>query len=156
MDTLEYLNKLKEKIIKKNLGMFWLMVDREDFKPLKNYSDKQLKDLFKNKIKYYAGKKITMVKFYVDNREISIKKNDSLVHLVFSIKEISDRGLLDDTGLSLNVSYYQDDLAIKKPTLKVIQRFMKLCSNKILRSSVIGGIKYSELIKKLVDKKIKF
>ena len=51
--TLDYLNKLAKKIEDKDLEVFWLLVDREDFKPLKNYSDKQLKKLFKNKIKYY-------------------------------------------------------------------------------------------------------
>ena len=156
MDTLDYLNKLSKKIKEKKLQVFWLMVDREDFKPLKNYSDKELKELFKNKIKYYAGKRIATVKFYVDNKESSIKKNESLVHLVFGIRTISDRGLFDETGLSLKVLYYQDDLDIKKPTLKDVQRFMKLCADKILRSSVFGGIKFSELMKKLEDKKIKF
>ena len=156
MDTLEYLNKLKEKIIKKKLGMFWLMVDRDDFKPLKNYTDKELKELFKSKIKYYAGKRIATVKFYVDNNESNLTKNDSLIHLVFGIRTISDRGLFDETGLSLKVIYYKDDLDIKKPTLKDVQRFMKLCADKILRSSVFGGIKFSALMKKLEDKKIKF
>ncbi len=156
MSTLEYLNKLAKKIEDKDLEVFWLMVDREDFKPIKNHSDKQIKELFKNKIKYYSGKRIAIVKFYVDNREVSIKKNDSLVHLVFDIRTISDRGTLHDTGSSLKVKYYQDDLDKKKPTLKDVQRFMKLCADDILRSSVIGGHKYSDLIKKLKTQKIKF
>ena len=132
------------------------MVDRDDFKPIKNHSDKQLKELFKNKIKYYSGKRIATVKIFVKNRESSINNNDSLVHLVFGIRTISDRGTLNSTGSSLLVRYYQDDLDKKKPTLKDVQRFMKLCADDILRSSVIGGHKYSDAIKKLYDKKIKF
>jgi hypothetical protein len=156
MDTLEYLNKLSKKIKEKDLQVFWLMVDREDFKPIKNHSDKQLKELFKKKIKYYAGKRIATIKFFVDNKESSINKNESLVHLVFGIRKISDRGLLNETGLSLKVRYYQDDLNVKKPTLKDAQRFMKLCADETLRSSVIGGHKYSDLIKKLDTLNIKF
>ena len=132
------------------------MVDREDFKPIKNHSDKQLKELFKNKIKYYAGKRIAIVKFFVKNREASINNDDSLVDLVFDIRIISDRGTLNDTGSSLLIKYYQDDLDKKKPTLKDVQRFMKLCADDILRSSVIGGHKYSDAMKKLKTQKIKF
>ena len=156
MDTLEYLNKLREKIENKDLEVFWLMVDREDFKPLKNYSDKQLKELLKKKIKYYEGKRIANVKIFVKNKESYIKKNDSLVELVFDIRKISDRGFLNDTGLSLLVKYYQDDLDKKKPTLKDVQRFMKLCADDILGSTVIGGLKYLDLMKDLKTKKIKF
>ena len=156
MSTLEYLNKLSAKIEDKDLEVFWLMVDREDFKPIKNHSDKQLKELLKKKIKYYEGKRIANVKIFVKNKESYIKKNDSLVELVFDIRKISDRGFLNDTGLSLLVKYYQDDLDNKKPTLKDVQRFMKLCADKTLRSSVIGGHKYSELIKKLEIQKIIF
>jgi hypothetical protein len=126
MDTLDYLNKLRKKIEDKDLKVFWLMVDREDFKPIKNHSDKQLKELFKSKIKYYSGKRIATVKFYVDNRESSTKNNDSLVHLVFGIRTISDRGTLNSTGSSLKIIYYQDDLNKKKLTLKDVQRF--ICS----------------------------
>jgi hypothetical protein len=156
MSTLDYLNKLSKKIKEKKLQVFWLMVDREDFKPIKIDSDKQIKELFKNKIKYYAGKRIAIVKFFVKNKESYIEKNDSLVHLVFDIRKISDRGALNDTGSSLKIKYYQDDLDNNKPTLKDVQRFMKLCADDILRSSVIGGHKYSDAIKKLKIQKIKF
>ena len=187
MSTLEYLNKLRKKIEDKDLEVFWLMVDREDFKPIKNHSDKQIKELFKKKIKYYAGKRIAIVKIFVKNKESYIEKNDSLVHLVFDIRTISDRGMLNDTGSSLKIKYYlhsiefakansimcdcgrriffasqniytphQDDLDIKKPTLKDVQRFTKLCADKILGSTVIGGLKYLDLMKELKTKKIKF
>jgi hypothetical protein len=135
--------------------MFWLLVDRDDFKPLKNYTNKKLKEMFKNKIKYYEGKRIADIKIYVDNKESSINKHESLIHLVFGIWKISDRGLLNSTGQTLKVRYFKDDLDIKKLTLKDVQRFMQLCANNILGSSVIGGIKYSKLVKELEDKKIK-
>jgi hypothetical protein len=156
MSTLDYLNKLSNKIKEKKLQVFWLMVDREDFKPIKIDSDKQIKELFKKKIKYYTGKRIAIVKFFVKNKELYINKNDSLVHLVFDIRTISDRGTLNDTGSSLKVKYYQDDLDKKKPTLKDVQRFMKLCADDILGSTVIGGLKYSDLMKELKTKKITF
>ena len=114
MDTLDYLNKLSKKIKEKKLQVFWLMVDREDFKPLKNYSDKQLKELLKKKIKYYEGKRIANVKIFVKNKESYIKKNDSLVELVFDIRKISDRGFLNDTGLSLLVKYYLHSIEFAK------------------------------------------
>lgn len=156
MDTLEYLNKLREKIENKDLESFWLMVDREDFKPFKNYSDKDLKDLFKKKIKYYAGKRIATIKIFVKNKESYITKNESLVHIVFGIRKISDQGLLNPTGLSLLVKYYKDDLDIKKPTLRDVHRFLQLCGDRTLGSSVIGGLKFSKLMKELATKKIKF
>ena len=80
MDSLEYLNKLKEKIIIIKSDMFWLIFDRENFKQLKNYSDKEL---FKSRIKYYADKKITIVNFYIDNKESNIKKNYSWYSILF-------------------------------------------------------------------------
>jgi hypothetical protein len=156
MDTLDYLNKLAEKIENKDLEVFWLMVDRDDFKPFKNYSDKELKNLFKKKIKYYEGKRIATIKIYVKNKQSCIDKNDSLVELVFGIFKIDYNGSLDDTGMSLLVKYYKDDLDIKKPALKDVQRFMKLCANNILGSSVIGGVKFTKLMTELKNKKIKF
>jgi hypothetical protein len=156
MDTLDYLNKLAEKIENKDLEVFWLMVDRDDFKPFKNYSDKELKNLFKKKIKYYEGKRIATIKIYVKNKQSCIDKNDSLVHIVIGIRKIDYNGSLDDTGLSLKIRYFKDDLDIKKPTLKDVQRFMKLCGEKKLKSSVIGGHKYSDAIKKLDAQNIKF
>ena len=84
------------------------------------------------------------------------KKNESLVDLVFGINKISETGLLVNKAESLLVLYYQDDLENKKINFKDIQRFMKLCADGILNSSVIGGIKYSKAIDKLKEKKIKF
>jgi hypothetical protein len=156
MDIKKYLDKLDEKIDNKRLTMFWLLVDRIDFKPIKNLSDKDFYKKIKDKVNYYAGKRIANVKIYVKNKNSYIKKNDSLVHLVFGIREVSPSGLLSSTGRSLLVLYYQDDLEQNKPTLKDVQRFAKLCSDGILGSSVIGGIKFSKLIGKLKDKKINF
>ena len=156
MDIKKYLDKLDEKIDNKELDNFWLLVDRIDFKPIKGLSDKEFYKKIKNKIKYYAGKRIANIKIYVKNRSSCIKEKDSLVHLVFGIRKISDSGLLVSTGESLKVLYYEDDLEEKKPTLKDVQRFTKLCADGILGSSVIGGIKYSKLMEKLKEKKIKF
>jgi hypothetical protein len=156
MDVKKYLDKLDEKIDNKRLTNFWLLVDRVDFKPIKNLSDKDFYKKIKDKVNYYAGKRIANVTIYVKNKNSYIKKNDSLVHLVFDIRKISPSGLLSDTGRSLKVLYYQDDLEQNKPKLKDVQRFAKLCSDGILGSSVIGGIKFSKLMDKLKDKKIKF
>jgi hypothetical protein len=156
MDVKKYLDKLDEKIDNKRLTNFWLLVDRVDFKPIKNLSDKDFYKKIKDNISYYAGKRVANVTIYVKNKNSYIKKNDSLVHLVFDIRKISPSGLLSDTGNSLKVLYYQDDLVHKKPTLKDVQRFAKLCSDDILGSSVIGGIKFSKLMEKLKDKKISF
>jgi uncharacterized protein YegJ (DUF2314 family) len=156
MDIKKYLDKLDEKIDKKDLDMFWLLVDRIDFKPIKGLSDKIFYKKIKDKIGYYAGKRIANVKIYVKNRDSSIKEHDSLVHLVFDIRKISNSGLLENVPGSLKVLYYQDDLEKNKPTLKDVQRFTKLCADRILGSSVIGGIKFSKLMDKLKEKKIKF
>jgi hypothetical protein len=156
MDIKKYLDKLDEKIDSKNLDMFWLLVDRVDFKPIKDLSDKEFRKKIKDKISYYAGKRISNVKIYVKNRNSCIKEKDSLVHLVFGIRKISDSGLVVPTGRSLKVLYYADDLEKKKPTLKDVQRFMKLCADGVIGSSMIGGIKYSKLMDKLKEKKIKF
>jgi hypothetical protein len=156
MDVKKYLDKLDEKIDNKRLTMFWLLVDRVDFKPIKNLSNKDFYAKIKDNINYYAGKRIASIKIYVKNKNSYIKKNKSLVELVFDIRKISPSGLLSDTGRSLLVLYYQDDLEQNKPTLKDVQRFAKLCSDGILGSSVIGGIKFSKLMDKLKDKKIKF
>ena len=156
MDIKKYLDKLDEKIDNKDLENFWLLVDRRDFKPIKGLSDKEFYKKIKNKINYYAGKRIANVTIYVKNRNSCIKENDSLVELVFDIRKISDSGLLINSPESLLVKYYQDDLEEKKLRLKDVQRFMKLCADSVLGSSVIGGIKFSKLMDKLEDKKIKF
>jgi hypothetical protein len=123
---------------------------------LERLSDKELYKKIKDKVKYYAGKRIAHVTIYVKNRESCIKKKENLVDLVFDIRKISDSGLLVDTGRSLLVLYYQDDLENNKITLKDVQRFMKLSADGILRSSVIGGIKFSKLMDKLKEKNIEF
>lgn len=156
MDIKKYLDKLEEKLEKKDLEEFWVLVDREDFKPIKGLSDKELYKKIKDKLKYYAGKRIAYVKIYVKNRESCIKKNESLVDLVFGIKKISESGLLLNEAETLLVLYYQDDLENHKITLKDTQKFMKLCADGILNSSVIGGIKFSKLMDKLKEKNIKF
>jgi hypothetical protein len=156
MDIKKYLDKLEEKFEKKDLEEFWVLVDREDFKPIKGLSDKELYKKIKDKLKYYVDKRIAYVKIYVKNRESCIKKNESLVDLVFGIRKISETCLLVDTGRTLLVLYYQDDLENHKITLKDVQRFMKLCADGILNSSVIGGIKFSKLMDKLKEKNIKF
>ena len=156
MDIKKYLDKLDEKIDNKNLDMFWLLVDRVDFKPIKDLSDKEFRKKIKDKVSYYAGKRISNVKIYVKNRDSCIKEKDSLVHLVFDIRKITGSGLVFPTGRSLKVLYYDDDLEKKKPTLKDVQRFMKLCADGVLGSSVMGGIKYSKLMDKLKEKKVKF
>ena len=156
MDVKDYLDKFEEKIDNKKLDEFWILVDRDDFKPIKDLSDKELYKKIKDKVKYYAGKRIALVKIFVKNKESSIKANDSLIHLVFDIRKISCTGLLVNVAESLKVLYYQDDLEKKKTTLKDVQRFMKLCADGILNSSVIGGIKYSKLMDKLKEKNIKF
>jgi hypothetical protein len=155
-DTLNYLNKLEAKIEKKDLEDFWMLVDREDFKPIKGLSDKELYKKIKNKLGYYAGKRIALVKINVKNESSYVKNKESLIHVVFDIRKISSSGLLDHTGSSLKVLYYEDDLEKNKLTLKDVHRFMKLCADDILGSSVIGGIKYSKLMVKLKEKKIKF
>ena len=155
MDIKKYLDNLDEKLDKKKLENFWLLVDRIDFKPIKDLSDKEFYKKIKNKVNYYAGKRIANVTIYVKNRASCIKKKESLVNLVFDIRKVSDTGLLDH-GRSLLVLYYEDDLDNKKPTLKDIQKFTKLCADGVLTSSVIGGIKYSKLMDKLQKNNIKF
>ena len=122
----------------------------------KNINDKDLKEKFKNKISYYAGKRIATIKIYVKNRKSAIKKNESLIDLVFDIKKINSLGLLESTPRSLVVLYYQDDIEKKKVSLKDVHKFMKLCADGILGSSVIGGIKFSKLMNTLKEKKIIF
>jgi sulfite reductase alpha subunit-like flavoprotein len=156
MDIKKYLDKLDEKLDNKKLDNFWLLVDRVDFKPIKGLTDKEFRKKIKDKVSYYAGKRIANVTIHVKNRNSCIKKKDSLVHLVFDIRKITDSGLAFDTGDSLKVLYYEDDLEEKKPTLKDVQRFMKLCADGVLGSSTMGGIKYSKLMNKLKEKKIKF
>ena len=74
MDIKKYLDKLEEKLEKEDLEEFWVLVDREDFKPIKGLSDKELYKKIKDKVTYYAGKRIAYVKIYVKNRESCIKK----------------------------------------------------------------------------------
>lgn len=156
MDIQKYLDELNEKIEKKQLEKFWLLVDRDDFKPIKNISDKEFKEKINKKINYYADKRIANIKIYIKNKASYIKKKSSLVELVFDIRKISKTGLLEDTGRTLLVKYYQTDLEKKKVSLKDVQKFMKLCADGHIGSSVIGGIEFSKIIEKLKEKNIKF
>ena len=114
MDVKKYLDKLDEKIDNKRLTNFWLLVDRVDFKPIKNLSDKDFYKKIKDNISYYAGKRVANVTIYVKNKNSYIKKNKSLVELVFDIRKISPSGLLSDTGRSLKVLYYLHSIEFAK------------------------------------------
>jgi hypothetical protein len=155
-ETLDYLNKLHKRVKERQIDQFWMLVDRPDFKPIKNLTNREIREKIENNLKYYAGKRIAIVKINVINDELRVKKNDSLIHLVFDIWKIDSTGYLRSSSESLKVRYYKDDLEKRKLKLKDVHRFMQLCANNILGTSVIGGLKFSVLMKKLEDKKIVF
>ena len=87
MDIQKYLDELNEKIEKKQLEKFWLLVDRDDFKPIKNISDKEFKEKINKKINYYADKRIANIKIYIKNKASYIKKNQVLLNLFLILEK---------------------------------------------------------------------
>ncbi len=150
-----YLDKLQAQIEEKELGYFWIMTDRIDFKPIKEKSAQKVFNYLKNKAGYYKGKKIANVTIVVDKKQI---KADGIVFKYkITIYKIDDDGNVakhtDDTW-GLKVNYKLDDFNIRKFKLKDLHNIIKLCADEEIDSDTFNGMSFRNFIKMLERKKI--
>jgi hypothetical protein len=157
-EMLAYLKELDKKYSKKDMNYFWVMCDNETFKPMKNYSDKEIQNKFMKNPTKYAGRSVAHITIYIKYRIGALIDNDSLIHVIITIFKIQQDGKINySSGVkTLMVLYFKDDLEKKKFKTKDVERFMRLCYDGVLRSEVLNGKPFKVLMKELKKKKIKF
>ena len=146
----EYLQKLTDLVEAKDLERFWVMCDRSDFKPIRK-SKADIRKMLKEKAKHYRGKKIAYISLYCNLGAIKNPKDVAFVITMY-IYEINDKGEIDKTGFDtwgLVINYRLDDLATRKFKIKDLENLMRLCAEKTVRSEILNGISFPNLMKKL-------
>lgn len=157
-DIKKYLKKLEKTLEEKQLESFFIMVDRTDFKPIKGYdSPKELADMFSKKIQYYVGKRVAHISLYTNPN--GLKKNQSIFSIKIVIYKIAESGKfskdpIDVYGLLIN--YEPDDFESRKFLIKDVEKFMRLCSDKVINTDTLNGNWYKVIIKRLKKKGIEF
>lgn len=146
----EYLQKLADLIETKDMERFWILCDRSDFKPIRK-SKSDIKTMLKEKKNHYKGKKIAYISLYCNLKAI---KDQSLKAFVITIHiyEINDNGEIDKTGFDtwgLVINYKLEDLGKRKFKIKDLETLMRLCAEKNVRSEILNGISFTNLMKKL-------
>lgn len=154
----EYIVKLEKLIDDKELDNFWVMCDRVDFKPLKKsqgWTYKIIKKMLKEKAQYYANKKIANINLYTNPKAVQEDKDVFSIRII--IFEIDEDGKInkdeyDNWGFMVN--YKLKDLGVRKFKMKDVEKMMRLCAEKTLRSDAFNGISFTNMMKRLKDKDI--
>lgn len=155
MDFVEYLTHLRTKLRENQLTGFWIMCDRKDFNPIKGLSEPKLEQQMKEKPQYYVGKRIANIRIYVDPSKKTIDNDEMVISVAIVIMHVNDEAELDTSkSRHLTVNYYTEELEERKFKLKDVERMMRLCAAKKLKSDPLNGITFSEVIKKLKKKNI--
>jgi hypothetical protein len=149
-DIETYFFKLKDKLEEKQLKDFWIFPDRSDFKPIKNTTRKQIQSYLKEKVRYYAGKKIANV--YTTFRPRinfnNITEDDFIYRLNIIIFEISEDGSIDTNigdSWDLIIIYNKKELAENHFSLKELDIMIKMASERKIITD-LGGITYNKWI----------
>ncbi len=148
----EYLNKLKNKFVEKDLIDFWVMSDRTDFKPIKNAKKKDIVKFLKSKSQYYGGKHIANVNMIFKFSDISSVPDDKWIFFInITIYLISADGSIDTSiadSWDLNISYNKKELAKNHFTIEELSNMIRYASSRKIISD-IGGITYVDWIRQL-------
>lgn len=156
MELYDYLVDLKDKLEVRDLLHFWVMAERQDFKPMKGYDKKQIKKYLKSKAEYYEGKKIAEVFVYIDPKALT--KNKIAMSIKVVIYLIEEGGAIDKNSNSIWVSainFKEEDLEIQKFKLKLVEQIMKVTTDEIIETDALNGMGYLRFVKKLKKKGIK-
>jgi hypothetical protein len=155
MDFVEYLNNLRKKLRDNQLTDFWIMCNRKDFNPIKGLSEAKLEEMIKEKSQYYIGKKIANIRIFVDPSKKTIDNDKMVIRIAIVIMHINEDAKLDTSKSKyLTVNYYTEELEERKFKLKDVERMMRLCVAKKIKSDPLNGITFSEVLKKLKKKDI--
>jgi hypothetical protein len=147
----EYIVKLEKRLCEKGLDEFWVLADREDFKPIKK-ERKEIKRMLHEKAQYYRDKKIAKISLYV--RKSGLVKNDWVFAVTITVFKIHDDGSFDTQpgdSWALKVRYMNDDLQ-GKFTLKQAEDIMRYAASREITSDSIAGMgydKYKKFVKKI-------
>ena len=149
-DIETYFFKLKDKLEEKELKDFWIFPDRSDFKPIKNTTRKQIQTYLKEKVRYYAGKKIANV--YTTFRPRinfnNITEEDFIYRLNIIIFEISEDGNIDTNiadSWRLIIIYNKKELTENHFSIKELDIMIKMASERKIITD-LGGITYNKWI----------
>jgi hypothetical protein len=157
-DIKKYLKKLRKTLENKELQSFYVMVDRNDFKPMKGYdTPKDLMKMTMEKKQYYAGKRIADISLFIHDK--GIKTGEFVFSIKVVIYKIKENGKLDqniNTMTGLMVNYYPDDLENQPFKLRHVETFMRLCADDVLYIETLNGNKYKNVMKMLEKKGIDF
>ena len=164
-------NKLSTKNITKE---FWIIADREDFKPLRKITIKNNKEnkttvrkkeeieenLLNDKESYYKNKHFANIQIWfnddllesIDNKNLSDIKDNKLVSIIIMIHLLNDNGKFTNNKnniWSIKVTYTVDDFLNLKLDLDNVNSLMRIVRDKFAISDLIGGVSYKTLKTKL-------
>ena len=148
----EYVNKLRDKFIEKDLINFWIMSDRVDFKPIKNLKKKEIEKYLKSKSQYYGGKNIANVNMIFKFSNINSSKNNEWIFFInITIYSIYEDGSIDkaiNDSWDLNIYYNKTELSKNHFTIDELSNMIRYASSRKIMSDA-GGISYTDWIRKL-------
>ena len=155
MDFEEYLTNLRKKLRDNQLTDFWIMCDRKDFNPIKGLSETKLEEQMKEKPQYYVGKRIANIRIYVDPSKKTINDGKMVISVAIVIMHVNEEADLDTSkSRHLTVNYYTEELEERKFKLKDVERMMRLCAAKKVKSNPLTGITFTTFLNKLNKKNI--
>ena len=176
-DVKKNLLSIQTKLEKKDMDdQFWVIADRNDFKPIKKLvvgKGKETKTIVKKKediVKHmlenntkYANKHFAKINIWfndnllenLENQTISDSKDKDILSISIMIYLTNSDGKLTTSSSniwSIKLIYSLDDLLKTKFTMEDIENIMRIVKDKHVQSDLIGGIAYSDFIKILRKK----
>jgi len=152
---IEYLKSERDSLREKQLTEFWVLCDTDVFKPIKNLSIQQVKEILKDDPEKYGKRKIANIRIAFNPKKKAIKTKDYLISFVIVVMNISSKGELKTSHQkTLCINYDVDDLNIRKFKMSDVKRFLNLCKNGILNSDTLNGTFLQDALEKLEKKKI--
>jgi hypothetical protein len=154
-DLRQYLTDLRTKIHERDLGSFWVISDRADFRPIKNTTKGEIKRLLKEKAQYYKNKRIAEIRVYINPKHIDTE--DAPMSIIAIIYQIDEEGQIEHKSYSdwgSRINFYPKDFAKIKFSLKLVETIMRLANDKTMVTNTLTGMKYKDYVKALKKKNI--
>jgi len=150
----EYLQKLEETFVKKNIKQFCVFPDIKPFKIIKKDRSEMEEIMIKNP-KKYAGRHLAAVFLYTAPH--NFKRKDYIFSIGIQIFKIYEDGSINKSpydSWSVTVKYMSDDLEKHPFKMETVEKLMNLVNKKYIKSEVFS-IYYDEFERRINDLKNK-